>query len=322
MRVNEGALWLYKKFTDHYKDCLHDHTCMLSKGTEAAQPYWGLNRRSRDARLMLSEGSQPDLDKLEVDQQSTYDTSYPADMRDKWKDGNKVRLVIVQEFETVKLENGVDPKHTIRVLNTCNTVSVLFSFLSPCTYPDTADISLHQNKIDSNALESPISKEHLDKLWHNDQVTLPKHSRLYLYWHQKLQQPNHMSMVRVIEKGSLPSALKYARKVSPFAALLFTKAQKRAWKNKGKISSSIRKAHHNLPRKGISADHINSHQPGLIPQVTGKLTHDNYWGSVTMSTTVAEIVEAKTACERILHKYDHEVEAYYGDNSRFDFEDF
>eukprot|EP00957_Ditylum_brightwellii_P161157 12270867-Ditylum_brightwellii.AAC.1 len=73
-----------------------------------------------------------------------------------------------------------------------------------------------------------------------------------------------------------------------------------------------------------------------MPQVTGKLTHDKYWGAVIMvvhasnfsyscmikGTTIEETAEAKAAYKRILHEYGHKVEAYYSDNSRFDSADF
>eukprot|EP00957_Ditylum_brightwellii_P183241 13957688-Ditylum_brightwellii.AAC.1 len=73
-------------------------------------------------------------------------------------------------------------------------------------------------------------------------------------------------MVRLAERGALPSAIKYVKKTPPCAVCLFAKAQKRAWHNKGKRSGTIRKAHHTSPGKVSSADHIISHQPGLIPQ--------------------------------------------------------
>eukprot|EP00957_Ditylum_brightwellii_P034316 2602961-Ditylum_brightwellii.AAC.1 len=154
-----------------------------------------------------------------------------------------------------------------------------------------------------------ISKEDLDKLWHRVQVTFSEHLRMYLYWHQRLQHPSHVSISRLAERGALPSAIKYVKKAPPYAARLFAKAQRRAWHNKGKRKGTIRKAHHTSPGKGTSADHIISHQPGLILQVTGKLTHDTYWGAVTMvdhafnlsyshmikGTIIKETVEAKAA---------------------------
>eukprot|EP00957_Ditylum_brightwellii_P081696 6215163-Ditylum_brightwellii.AAC.1 len=56
----------------------------------------------------------------------------------------------------------------------------------------------------------------------------------------------------------------------------------RAWRTKGKSQLSIRKTHHNTPGKGTLADHITSHQSGLILQVTGTLTCERYWGVATM----------------------------------------
>eukprot|EP00957_Ditylum_brightwellii_P102005 7774513-Ditylum_brightwellii.AAC.1 len=93
-----------------------------------------------------------------------------------------------------------------------------------------------------------ISKEDLVKLWHRDQVTFQEHLRI------------------LAEKGASPSAIKYVKKAPQCAACLFAKAQKRAWCNKGKRSGTIRKAHHTSPGKSTSADHIISHQSGLIPQ--------------------------------------------------------
>eukprot|EP00957_Ditylum_brightwellii_P041570 3148488-Ditylum_brightwellii.AAC.1 len=105
-------------------------------------------------------------------------------------------------------------------------------------------------------------------------------------------------------------------------------------RKKGK--SSIRKAHHSKPRKGTSADLIISHLHVLIPQVTGRLTNDKHWGALIMvdhasdfsyshmvkCTSNEEAVQAKDANERFMSAYGHRVEAYHGDNSRFDSKDF
>eukprot|EP00957_Ditylum_brightwellii_P005157 392777-Ditylum_brightwellii.AAC.1 len=40
MRVNEGALQHYKKFTDQYSTCLYDHACLFASEDKAAVPYW------------------------------------------------------------------------------------------------------------------------------------------------------------------------------------------------------------------------------------------------------------------------------------------
>eukprot|EP00957_Ditylum_brightwellii_P203625 15335504-Ditylum_brightwellii.AAC.2 len=87
-----------------------------------------------------------------------------------------------------------------------------------------------------------ISKEDLDKLWHRDQVTFSEHLRMYLYWHQRLKYPSHISMVRLAERGALPSVIKYVKNALPCAACMFAKAQRRAWYNKGKRNGTIKKS--------------------------------------------------------------------------------
>eukprot|EP00957_Ditylum_brightwellii_P023560 1778306-Ditylum_brightwellii.AAC.1 len=78
-----------------------------------------------------------------------------------------------------------------------------------------------------------------------------------------------------------------------------------------------------------------SHQPRLIPQVTGALTHDRYWGALTMvdhasnfsyshlikGASNAETLSVKGAYERVMYSYGHKVKAYHGGNSRFDSQD-
>eukprot|EP00957_Ditylum_brightwellii_P205677 15344921-Ditylum_brightwellii.AAC.1 len=63
---------------------------------------------------------------------------------------------------------------------------------------------------------------------------------------------------------------------------------------------TIRKGTHKTPDKGTSADRMISHQPGLIPQT----------------------LSAQDSYERAMHSYGHKVEAYHGDYSRFDSQDF
>eukprot|EP00957_Ditylum_brightwellii_P085375 6494986-Ditylum_brightwellii.AAC.1 len=151
-----------------------------------------------------------------------------------------------------------------------------------------------------------------------------------------MQHPTHISMVRLAECGTISTALKHIRKVPPCAECIFDKAQKKAWRTKGSRKSLTRKKHHSTPGKGTSADHMISHQPDLMPQVTGKLTHERYWGTVTMvdhassysyshfimGATNEQRVAAKLAYERVLREYGHNVESYHGNNSRFDSEDF
>eukprot|EP00957_Ditylum_brightwellii_P175164 13335951-Ditylum_brightwellii.AAC.1 len=186
-------------------------------------------------------------------------------------------------------------------------------------------------------MELLLTHEDLEKLWHKDQVTISDDIRLYLYWDQLLQHLSHISMVQLAEKKVIPSAIKYIQKMPPYTACLFVKAQRRAWKDQRKKLRFVRKKHHTTPGDGTSANHIVSHQPGLVPQVTGRLTHEKLWGKgVTMvdhatsfvyphlirGTTAEETLAAKEAYEQVLNEYEHRVKSYHGDNSRFDSSDF
>eukprot|EP00957_Ditylum_brightwellii_P169921 12933887-Ditylum_brightwellii.AAC.1 len=74
-------------------------------------------------------------------------------------------------------------------------------------------------------------------------------------------------MARLAERGVIPKAINHVKEASPCAACFFAKAQWCAWRKNWK-KMSIRKTCHDALRKGTSVDHMISHWPGLIPQVT------------------------------------------------------
>eukprot|EP00957_Ditylum_brightwellii_P204672 15340361-Ditylum_brightwellii.AAC.1 len=137
-----------------------------------------------------------------------------------------------------------DSTCTIRLLNSNEEVDVPTKDLSPYMTNNPANIPTSVKDIDPNAMESLLTHEDLEKLWHKDQVTISDAIRLYLYWHQRLQHPPHVSMVRLAERKVIRSAIKHIQKVSPCAACLFAKAQRRAWRNQQKKLKTIRKGHH------------------------------------------------------------------------------
>eukprot|EP00957_Ditylum_brightwellii_P035362 2681773-Ditylum_brightwellii.AAC.1 len=65
------------------------------------------------------------------------------------------------------------------------------------------------NEIDPNAIEQLITREDLERLWHKDQVTLSDDLKTYLYRHQRLQHPSHVSMQWLAEQGVIPKSIKY-----------------------------------------------------------------------------------------------------------------
>lgn len=77
-------------------------------------------------------------------------------------------------------------------------------------------------------------------------------------------------------------------------------------------------------------DHIVSHEPGLIPQSTGTLAHERFWGSVLCGdhmfdfmynhliteTTSMEILKSKQAYERVIDTYGVKIKSYHQNNLR------
>ena len=81
------------------------------------------------------------------------------------------------------------------------------------------------------------------------------------------------------ERGWLPRRLLDCRDRIPLCvACQFGAAHRRPWRVKGKRSGKIRKETETKPGDGQSIDQIVSAQPGLIPQMSGFLTSQRYWG--------------------------------------------
>ena len=111
----------------------------------------------------------------------------------------------------------------------------------------------------------------------------------------------------------------------------YAAAHRKGWRVTGQAESSIRKATHTTPGAGTSCDHIISHQPGLIPQSTGTMTHERFWGSVLYvdhhstymynhlitGTTSQATLDSKLAYERVAAAHGVKVKAYHADNLRF-----
>eukprot|EP00957_Ditylum_brightwellii_P020813 1569405-Ditylum_brightwellii.AAC.1 len=63
---------------------------MLATGAERINPYVGVSRRRNGIKLMISgNDDQHELEELEVAQQPTYNTSYPAGLTVTYKRKNK-----------------------------------------------------------------------------------------------------------------------------------------------------------------------------------------------------------------------------------------
>ena len=71
-------------------------------------------------------------------------------------------------------------------------------------------------------------------------------------------------MRRLAEKGIIPKRLAKVKRMPLYAACIFAKAHKRAWRGKKK-HKNIRKEEETSVGDGTLADHLISQQPGLVP---------------------------------------------------------
>ena len=138
-------------------------------------------------------------------------------------------------------------------------------------------------------------------------------------------------MIKLAKKGIIPRNIQKIKKVPPCAACIFARAHKGAWRTPYKKVRQITLERDQRPGTGTSCDHIISKQPGLLPQLTGHLTHKRYGGAAVfvnhfsqychihlmISTSDEKTMNAKWAYERALKNFGHRVHSYHADNSRF-----
>jgi len=114
-------------------------------------------------------------------------------------------------------------------------------------------------------------------------------------------------------------------------ACLFGQAHKRPWQTKSKQKHPICKPTDDAPGKKASLDQMVPAQPGLIPQMSGRLTNlrvmaatsvvDHFSNHVYVylmkDLTLSKTILAKHAYERFLALLGIESKAYHADNGRF-----
>ena len=123
---------------------------------------------------------------------------------------------------------------------------------------------------------------------------------------------------------------KFARYPQPeCAACAYAKLTKRQWRPKSRNEFEAERPKD--PGKVVSVDQMVSPTPGLVAQITGKITNKRYkyatifvdqashYGYVYLqkTATAEETIEGKEAFEALLRTYGVEVKAYHADNGIF-----
>ena len=155
--------------------------------------------------------------------------------------------------------------------------------------------------------------------------------QMLMDWHHRLYHLQFRRIFMLAERGFLPKVLLECKDNVPLCvSCQFGTAHRRPWRF-SKQSGKIRKEKEVKPGDGQSIDQIVSAQPGLIPQMSGFLTKERYYGATTIvdhvsdyvyvhlmkSLTLDETIKAKRSWEKILHNAGHTVKHYQADNGRF-----
>ena len=246
--------------------------------------------------------------------------------------GERIIATITKEF---KVGDGSE-RFKAQPLNSSDVITIAPSAILDLSN-DPAYIPHKPNEVDTTALSNVLTQSDLDYLWSpNSDNTISEESRLALYWHQRLRCAPLRHLQRLAKRGVIPKCIVSIRKMPLCAFCAFAAAHKRPWRTKGSTKRHIRKVWQRESGSGTSCDHIVSHQPGLIPQTSGKLTHARFWGSVIYvdhatdfiynhlikTTSSDETLASKFAYERLSRSYGVTIGAYDTDNSRFNDERF
>ena len=154
--------------------------------------------------------------------------------------------------------------------------------------------------------------------------------REFLRLHFKLNHLPFAQMQELAKEKVIPYKFwspKY--KPPPCPACLFGKQIRRRWRTSAETSGNLRRA--TCAGQVVHVDHLQSAQPGHVPQITGNLTCRRYVGALVfvddfMDETYCHLVEnftdeesllAKEAFERYMASHDVVVRHYHGDNGSF-----
>ena len=206
---------------------------------------------------------------------------------------------------------------------------------SPCQ-PDIARVPITPDDYRNDATE--LSDKQLEQLA-NPHALSPEQQELMSY-HQRLGHLPFSLLHRLAQLGLIPRRLVKLKDHAPHcASCSFGQAHRRPWRSKrtkdGK-TSKIRKDSDTTSGPSVSIDQLISAQPGLVPQVSGRLTSARIWAATIFldhcsrhvhvhlmrDQTQESTLEAKAGYERHANTYGITVDSYRADNGRFAEEDF
>ena len=224
---------------------------------------------------------------------------------------------------------------TLQVLGSKLTTDAPITAMEPLNLADSANVPKSPRDVTPQEMTSVLSKQDIQKLWTNNNTVWSEDEKLFLHWHICLCHLPIWHIQRLAQREVLPPCLEKVKKMPLCPTCAFADAAKRCWRSKG-APHSIRVKTNTHPGAATSCDHLISHQPGLIPQVTGRLTNKKFAGAIMFSdhfpgftythlvqgTTMQETLQDKRAYEQVARSYGVTIEVYRADNLRFNDKEF
>ena len=202
--------------------------------------------------------------------------------------------------------------------------------------PDIAQVPVTKENYKDDA--GNLSAEQLETLA-NPQSLSPEQQEMMDY-HIRLGHLPFFILHRLAQTGIIPRRLTRVKDHPPrCASCMFGQAHRRPWRSKktkdGK-ESNIRKESDNKPGACVSIDQLVSAQPGLVPQISGRLTSARIWAATVYldhftrhvyvhlmrDQTQASTLESKASYERHANTFDVAIKGYRADNGRFAEQEF
>ena len=197
----------------------------------------------------------------------------------------------------------------------------------------THGIDLYPIKVLNSDKSRQAPRHHLMQLTHGtaNQHPITEAEKLAGYWHHRLEHLPLVCLRRHAARGVLPACIENVTKLPLCAACQLANAQQKSSRGKGEIRNKI--GNKRVAKSGnmVSDDHMMSSKPGLIPQVTGTLTHRRYVGAVIFVDHFSDLpfvhllenisdvgtTQAKFAFEKMSREHGVQIKRYHADNSRF-----
>jgi hypothetical protein len=203
--------------------------------------------------------------------------------------------------------------------------------------PDAPDIaSIPVTRHDYIRASSLISEDDAQRIAKPKALT--PLAQEFLSWHDRLDHLPMKQMITLAKTDKLPRKFLQLQGSLPFcASCSFGNASKRSWRSKGHNNhGAIRRPDEKNPGDCCSTDQLISAQAGLVPQLSGRLTHERIWAATIFidhvsgfayahlmrAVTQDETLAAKHAWERIAATHGREIKRYHADNGRYAEADF